>query len=93
MNEHTPKVETDSKILTALLLLPSNSVFYWRNLVQIPFLLRNALTLQRAGIEKLIIWMQDPAQSEGKKKFEQDPRLTLEVKWVLMVFLKQPLCS
>ncbi|MZH46895.1 MAG: CDP-alcohol phosphatidyltransferase family protein [Nitrospinae bacterium] len=82
MNEHTPKVETDSKILTALLLLPSNSVFYWRNLVQIPFLLRNALTLQRAGIEKLIIWMQDPAQSEGKRKFEQDPRLTLEVKWI-----------
>ncbi len=82
MSELTYESQPDSRVLTALLLLPSNSDLYWNNLVQIPFLLRNALTLQRAGIKKLKIWAQDSVKNEDTRKLEQDPRLTLEVEWI-----------
>lgn len=81
MIEYSSELEDDSKVLTAVLLLPSKPDWYWRKLAQVPFLLRNALTLQRAGIKKLVIWMQDPDENAEARKLEQDPRLTLQVKW------------
>lgn len=81
MNEHAPTPQAEPRVLTAVLLLPSSPDCYWRDLAQVPFLLRNALTLQRVGIEKLVIWMQDPIENETVEKLEQDPRLALEVDW------------
>ena len=81
MNEHSSELKDDFRVLTAVLLLPSKPDWYWRKLAQVPFLLRNALNLQRAGVEKLVIWMQDPKENAEIQKLGQDPRITLKVEW------------
>jgi phosphatidylglycerophosphate synthase len=78
MNEHV----ANTRVLTAVLLLPSNLGWYWHNLAGVPLLLRNALTLQRTGIEKLVIWTQSPVEDAEVWKLKQDPRLALKVEWV-----------
>jgi|FLOH01.1.fsa_nt_gi 1L-myo-inositol 1-phosphate cytidylyltransferase / CDP-L-myo-inositol myo-inositolphosphotransferase len=83
MNDYASTHQADSIILTAVLLLPAEPDWYWHNLAQVPFLLRNALTLQRAGIKKLIIWMQSPAESIDARQLEQDPRIDLNIEWIV----------
>ena len=80
MNDHASAPQADSKILTAVLLLPAEPDRYCHNLAQVPFLLRNTLTLQRAGIKKLIVWMQ--SENTDARQLEQDPRIDLDVEWV-----------
>ena len=63
MNENLSSSQAEPKIQIAILLLPAEPDWYWQNLAEVPFLLRNALTLQRAGIKKLVIWMQSPTEN------------------------------
>ena len=81
MNENSSLSQADPEIQTAILLLPAGPDWYWHNLAEVPFLLRNALTLQRAGIKKLVIWMQSPTENFDAtlRKLEQDPRIDLNV--------------
>ena len=46
-----------------------------------PFLLRNTLTLQRAGIKKLMIWSENT--DAFQQKLKQDPRMNLDVEWIV----------
>ncbi|MBT5028239.1 MAG: CDP-alcohol phosphatidyltransferase family protein [Nitrospina sp.] len=73
----------ESKMLTAILLLPNESHRQSRHLAGVPFLLRNALTLQKVGIKNLRIWMQDPTERErgNLNTLMQDSRIELEIEW------------
>ena len=55
-----------------------------REIAGVPFLLRNILTLQNLGVEKLIVWDEQPVLEQ--KKFldliKTDKRLQLELNWV-----------
>ena len=84
MNENVSPSQTDPNIQTAVLLLPSEHDWYWQNLAEVPFLLRNALTLQRAGIKNLLIWMQSPTEKMDAihQKLKQDRRMGLDVEWI-----------
>jgi 1L-myo-inositol 1-phosphate cytidylyltransferase / CDP-L-myo-inositol myo-inositolphosphotransferase len=74
-----------SPLKVGILLMPAEPNLYWQDLAGVPFLLRNALTLQKAGISKLIIWAQSPTEnmSTELQKFDQDPRITLQVELVM----------
>ena len=84
MNENVSPSQTDPNIQTAVLLLPAEPDWYWQNLAEVPFLLRNALTLQRAGIKNLLIWMQSPTEKMDAihQKLKQDRRMGLDVEWI-----------
>ena len=84
MNENPSSSQAEPKIQIAILLLPAEPDWYWQNLAEVPFLLRNALTLQRAGIKKLVIWMQNPTENMDAihQKLKQDPRINLDVEWI-----------
>ena len=81
MNENPSSPQTEPQIQTAVLLLPAKSDFYWQNLAEVPFLLRNTLTLQRAGIKKLMIWSENT--DAFQQKLKQDPRMNLDVEWIV----------
>ena len=84
MNENVSPSQTDPNIQTAVLLLPAELDWYWQNLAEVPFLLRNALTLQRAGIKNLLIWIQSPTEKMDAihQKLKQDRRMGLDVEWI-----------
>lgn len=81
MNDSLSK--TGFVIKTAILLLPENLDCYWKNLANVPFLVRNILTLQRADITKLVLWMQNPLEDtkDFQLRIDQDPRIILDIKW------------
>jgi phosphatidylglycerophosphate synthase len=81
MNENPSSPQTEPQIQTAVLLLPAKSDCYWQNLAEVPFLLRNTLTLQRAGIKKLMIWSENT--DAFQQKLKQDPRMNLDVEWIV----------
>ena len=81
MNENPSSPQTEPQIQTAVLLLPAKSDCYWQNLAEVPFLLRNTLTLQRAGIKKLMIWRENT--DAFQQKLKQDPRMNLDVEWIV----------
>ncbi len=84
MNESGSPPQASLEIQTAVLLLPAKFDGYWKDLAGVPFLLRNTLTLQRAGIKKLVIWMQEkPAETPDAlhQKLKQDPRINMDVDW------------
>jgi len=81
MNENPSSPQTEPQIQTAVLLLPAKSDCYWQNLAEVPFLLRNTLTLQRAGIKKLMIWSEN--MDAFQQKLKQDPRMNLDVEWIV----------
>ena len=74
------------KIHIAVLFLPVSSGpgWYLKKIAGVPFLLRNILTLQNLGVEKLIVWDEQPVLEQ--KKFldliKTDKRLQLELNWV-----------
>ena len=47
---------------TAVLFLPAppESGWYLKKIAGVPFLLRNILTLQGLGVEKLVVWTEEP---------------------------------
>ncbi len=51
MNENVSPSQTDPNIQTAVLLLPAEPDWYWQNLAEVPFLLRNALTLREQALK------------------------------------------
>ncbi len=64
----------------------AESPFEWYSskIAGVPFILRNLLTLQRAGIKSLVVFMEDP-NGNFKKSFEkilQDPRLSQDIIWI-----------
>ena len=69
------------KLQTAILLLPADSGLYWQDLAGVPFLLRNVLTLQAAGITRLGIWMEgrDPKANAQLHDLATDPRVDLRL--------------
>jgi 1L-myo-inositol 1-phosphate cytidylyltransferase / CDP-L-myo-inositol myo-inositolphosphotransferase len=79
MTENGSPSQDNAKILTAVLLLPAEPDWYWQNMVEVPFLLRNVLTLQRVGIKKLVLWSED--KNASHEKLQQDPRVNLDVEW------------
>ena len=81
MNENPSSPQTEPQIQTAVLLLHAKSDCYWQNLAEVPFLLRNTLTLQRAGIKKLMIWSENT--DAFQQKLKQDPRMNLDVEWIV----------
>ena len=73
------------KIHTAVLFLPvfSGPGWYLREIAGVPFLLRNILTLQNLGVEKLIFWAEQPVLEQEKylDLIKTDKRLQLELNW------------
>jgi len=58
--------------------------WYSSKIAGVPFIIRNLLTLQRAGIKTLVVFMEDP-QGDMQKSFAkllQDPRLTQDIIWI-----------
>lgn len=58
--------------------------WYSSKIAGVPFILRNLLTLQRAGIKTLVVFMEDP-QCDLQKSFEKllkDPRLSQDIIWI-----------
>jgi 1L-myo-inositol 1-phosphate cytidylyltransferase / CDP-L-myo-inositol myo-inositolphosphotransferase len=71
---------------TAVLFLsaPPESGWYLKEIAGVPFLLRNVLTLQKLGVEKLVIWTEEPTH-EWEILFDSiktDQRLQLELNWI-----------
>ncbi len=83
MNENASSPQGPSEILTAILLLPTGLHWHSQHLAGVPILLRNALTLQKIGIKKLVLWRQDPTENEKDPLHDlmQDSRIVLEVEW------------
>jgi hypothetical protein len=56
------------KILTAVLFLPVSSGAGWclKKIAGVPCLLRNILTLQNLGFERLIVWAEQPVLEQKK---------------------------
>ncbi len=83
MTEKPVPSQDNSKTQEAILLLQGETDLYWKKLAEVPFLLRNILTLQGAGIKNLLIWTQSPVNDIDihLQKLVQDPRIHLEVKW------------
>ena len=76
----TPSIsQSPGKMQTAILLLPADSGLYWQDLAGVPFLLRNVLTLQAAGITRLSIWMEgrDTKANAQLRDLATDPRIDL----------------
>ena len=76
--------------LNGVLLLrkPENSEnpikWYSSKIAGVPFILRNLLTLQKADIKTLVVFMKDP-YGDFQKSFEkilQDPRLSQDIIWI-----------
>ena len=64
---------------------PENPIeWYSSKIAGVPFILRNLLTLQRAGIKTLVIFMEDPNGNFQKsfEKFLSDPRLSQNIMWI-----------
>ena len=88
------------------LTLSSETRWYLKKIAGVPFLLRNILTLQNLGVEKLIVWAEQSALEHEKflDLIKTDKRLQLELNWVdkiffysfqarlLFLFLMVPLC-
>jgi phosphatidylglycerophosphate synthase len=58
--------------------------WYSSKIAGVPFILRNLLTLQKADIKTLVVFMEDP-HGDFQKSFEkilQDPRLSQDIIWV-----------
>ena len=58
--------------------------WYSSKIAGVPFILRNLLTLQKADIKTLVVFMEDP-HGNFQKSFEkilQDPRLSQDIIWV-----------
>jgi 1L-myo-inositol 1-phosphate cytidylyltransferase / CDP-L-myo-inositol myo-inositolphosphotransferase len=75
---------------TAVLFLPAppESGWYLKEIAGVPFLLRNILTLQKLGVEKLVIWAEEPVQERDMLlgSIKTDQRLQLELNGVSKEF-------
>ena len=71
--------QSPGKIQTAILLLPTDTGLYWQDVAGVPFLLRNILTLQAAGITRLGLWMEgrDTKADTQLHGLATDPRIDL----------------
>ena len=71
---------------TAVLFLPvpSEPRWYLKEIAGVPFLLRNILTLQELGIEKLVFWAEEPAREWEMflEPIKADQRLQLKLNWI-----------
>lgn len=76
--------QTEPTTPTAILVLPEGPDWYFENLAEVPFLLRNMLTLQRAGIRKLTLWMENSnvIADPDFEKIHKDARLQIDVERV-----------
>ncbi|MBC8282566.1 MAG: CDP-alcohol phosphatidyltransferase family protein [Nitrospinae bacterium] len=90
-NDHSTS-RSDFQSHTAVLYLPAplDLAAYSKKIAGVPFLLRNLLTLQKLGVERLNIWADEPRADDLNRfleKLKQDPRLELD--W----FSEKPLSS
>jgi 1L-myo-inositol 1-phosphate cytidylyltransferase / CDP-L-myo-inositol myo-inositolphosphotransferase len=71
---------------TAVLFLPASPELGWylKEIAGVPFLLRNVLTLQKLGVEKLVVWAEEPIQEREMllDSIKTDQRLQLELNWI-----------
>ena len=71
---------------TAVLFLPAppESGWYLKKIAGVPFLLRNILTLQGLGVEKLVAWTEEPIREQEmfSESIKADQRLQLELNWI-----------
>jgi hypothetical protein len=69
----------------AILFLPHlpESKWYLKKIAGVPFLLGNILVLQKMGIEKLVVWAEEPlhGQVEFLGSIKTDHRLEVELDW------------
>ena len=62
----------------------NSAEWYSSKIAGVPFILRNLLTLQRAGIKTLAVFMEDP-HGDIENSFEKllkDPRLPKNIPWI-----------
>ena len=75
----------------AILILPHlpESKWYLKRIAGVPFLLRNILALQKMGIEKLVVWVEEPlhGQVEFLASIKTDQRLPVELDWANNEFI------
>ena len=68
---------------------PPEPKWYFKKIIGVPFLLRNILTLQKVGIEKMVVWAEEPlhGQVEFLASIKTDQRLQLELDWANNEFI------
>jgi hypothetical protein len=75
---------------TAVLFLPAppESGWYLKKIAGVPFLLRNILTLQGLGVEKLVAWTEESIREREifSESIKADQRLQLEFNWIIKEF-------
>lgn len=89
MPNSTPQPGGKIDYSLALLYLPnppspwSAEKWYGRKIVGVPFLLRNLLRLQRAGVKKVMVCSRDEQRFKPEfiRSIEQDNRLDVELEW------------
>jgi hypothetical protein len=71
-------------IVVLFLPVSSGPGWYLKKIAGVPFLLRNILTVQNIGVEKLIVWAEQSALEHEKllDLIKTDKRLQLELNWV-----------
>jgi phosphatidylglycerophosphate synthase len=82
-----PHLDYDENSCAILVLDPppdqySHANWYLREIAGVPFLLRNILTLQRAGVNKLIIFLDIGSTENDLAQSLQDTRINLEIELI-----------
>jgi 1L-myo-inositol 1-phosphate cytidylyltransferase / CDP-L-myo-inositol myo-inositolphosphotransferase len=71
---------------TAVLYLPKppEPGWYLKEIAGVPFLLRNILTFQELGVEKLVVWAEEPVREREMflESIKADQRLQVDLNWI-----------
>ncbi|MBL4664583.1 MAG: CDP-alcohol phosphatidyltransferase family protein [Nitrospinaceae bacterium] len=75
----------------AILFLPylPEPKWYLKKIAGVPFLLRNILVLQKMGVERLVVWAEDPVHDQEGflAAIKADKRLQVELDWANKEFI------
>ncbi len=91
MNQNSSNSSVVFQKHVAILFLPHlpEPKWYLQKMAGVPFLLRNVLTLQKVGVEKLVVWAEGPVYGlEGfLAAIKTDQRLQVELDWASKEFI------
>jgi 1L-myo-inositol 1-phosphate cytidylyltransferase / CDP-L-myo-inositol myo-inositolphosphotransferase len=91
MNQESSNSSVVFQKHVAILFLPHllEPKWYLKKIAGVPFLLRNILALQKRGVEKLVVWAEEPVHDrEGiLAAIKTDQRLQVELDWASKEFL------
>jgi 1L-myo-inositol 1-phosphate cytidylyltransferase / CDP-L-myo-inositol myo-inositolphosphotransferase len=91
MNQESSNSSVVFQKHVAILFLPHlpEPKWYLKKIAGVPFLLRNILILQKRGVEKLVVWAEEPVheREEILAAIKTDQRFQVELDWASKEFL------